>query len=300
MFDYSQFISKYYPDASKKQIGEVKGFLTNFFKLLGDNDASATLRNSGFLCKTFYLHDTNSMSRAQYFKIKKNLLNLFDYYGVQSKVPPIDDVIESHDIDCFFKDLDDVLQFVDSVGEARIRSYDPEVDLNHIKSIIILGWYGFSSEEIASLPLSNVTMKDNRYGVYHLSTSEFVPIRESDYTILASLGTIEHYRGLPSGKLQIVKGDSSLLIRSVRSDSASPQARIFQLLKRFNAATFGGSKIIFRHLSRNAEFVAIREDKQPITLVNKIIEHTRCNQNQAYTIKRQYALWLKKFYNEEI
>ncbi len=299
MIDINGFLQKYYPNCSEAAERDTRSFLAAVERQRGDTELSACLRDKQFLCKCMYMLQEKGLSATTYGKRKTCLANLCDFLHIADyELPLYDEVLASQNVEYLFADLDSLLKFVDDVGYAVIKRYDPSTDLMHIKGIAILGWYGGNIDDIAQAENKDLERDEQLYFV-NIPTRGKTSIRRQDYEILSALSKIDQYHGMPSGRLQYLK-PSNLLFRSIHEGTS--RNRIVQLLKRFNqnVPTNCDSRLVFTYLYRNAKFVEIHNDKSEMPLIKKMVSHLGCPTNHAYMIRIQYALWVKRFFGETV
>lgn len=307
MMDFDAFISAYYSEANEAKQKDVLRFLTNFEEALGDREPTAMLNDKPFLCNLFYIRKgINNISRAHYQKIKDYLLNLLAFFGITAQLPSMEEVIECHDTTLLFKDLDSLLDFIDSVGYARLLDYDQNADLVFVKGIVILGWYGFSREEIITMPKGNLmSISDGTRRVFFPNSPKrrYVDVSERAFNTLICLQDLERYRGLPSGKPQVFKGNERLLFRpTVSSLESLKDENIRNTLHRFNECIPPTKQAMISYglLHKNALFVDIFNDKTEMRLPMKIMKHMSCSQPLAFGYQKQYLRWVEMYHNNEI
>ncbi|MBE7101363.1 MAG: hypothetical protein E7364_07145 [Clostridiales bacterium] len=301
MIDSKAFIEKYYPNANAQRENDVERFLSYVDALLKEDNPSTRLLDKEFLCRTFFLQSTNSISRQHYQKIKEYLLNLFDWFGVLGTVPTREEVMDSQQTSCYFRDLDSILNLIDEIGASLMAGYNPNADLATVKAIVVLGWHGLSPREIAVLKKNELISDDNtRYLLEH--NGEMIAIEDSAYTALKALRYLDSYRGLPSGKVRVFKGDESFLFRPTTSCPRVEENHIILAISRFNSLIpkERNVAIIFRNLRKNALFVKIYQDKSNRTLLEKICSIMGCSENSAFNYREQYYKWVNSIYTNKI
>lgn len=300
MMDYKLFLTQYYPEANEQKVGDVSRFFTHLNLILGDRAIKNALADKAFLCRTFYLQETSGISKPHYLKIRDYLLNLLDYYKVKADVPSREDVIASQTTICYFKDLDALLDFIDYVGELRLSNYNKQVDLANIKTVAALGWYGLTTQEITILPRFCVGRNENNFWLAKPDGTR-LEISERVFNIITTLRSLDEYRGLPSGRKIIFKGDDTYLFRATTATCESiTEDHIIQIIRRFNGAIppVCENAINFRKLRKNALFVEVYNDTSDQLLVNKIMEHMECNRRVAQGYKLEYDRWLELYHKE--
>lgn len=119
-----------------------------------------------------------------------------------------------------YKDLESVIEELDKIGiyhfttlketNPKVVDYIPNEQLLHIKTIIILSWYGFIAKEMIEIEKSNVVNIRDEYYIKHNKTK--VAISQFAYNILQLYIKAKSHRTVPGYKLINYK-DSSKLIR---------------------------------------------------------------------------------------
>lgn len=195
------------------------------------------------------------------------------------------------------------MSFIDSVGEARLgENYNPTTDLVTVKSICVLGWLGFSPNEIAEFKKSELRLLGyDKFLIKH-GDEEF-KVSGAPFAALYYLSDLESYKGLPSGKKMTLTGDPSYLFRpTIHSDKLVGDS-IVQIIRRFNAQIPAFSvqrAIIFRNLRKNALFIEVYNDKSERSLITKISEILKCDQNYALSYKEQYLCFVDALKSNKI
>lgn len=304
MIEVERFLGKYYPAANDARKDDVRRFLNNINQLAGATPLEIALINQEILCKAFYLQKVSSISRPHYQKIKEYLINLFDFLGVQSTVPSRAEVISSQDMICYFRGIDNLLSFIDKVGTTCLVDYNPTQDLIRVKAICVLGWLGFTPEEIAEMKVSDLKPIDtigyklsNKYGTYE--------IYGHPYSSLFYLSDLVQYKGLPSGRKIALSEDSEYLMKPLEAACCEKldSGQIIQIIKRFNACipiNLMQTSIVFRNLHKNALFIEIYNDKSDQPLLSKIAAIMRCSLNYAQSYKEQYSMFVTAIENNMI
>ena len=161
MIDYQDFAARYYPSANTARQNDITRFLDNLAEIIGETPLADALKNTQVLCAAFYLQKAgNNISRPHYQKIKEYLINLLDFVGVDATVPTREEVLASQDTICYFCGINELLEFVDKVGNSALANYNPTTDLVRVKSVCVLGWLGFTPDEIADIKVRDLTPID--------------------------------------------------------------------------------------------------------------------------------------------
>lgn len=300
MLDKEAFISKYYNGASTAMVNDVNRFLDHVENLCAayNEDITAFLQTKNCLVQVFFTKD-DSVSLSHYQKIKRYIKKLLDFCGVQCDIPSRDEVLRSVPTKTMFRDLNSALNFITVAGKRVAPWCDETVDLAAVKSIVILGWYGFSPKEIATLRKDNVVC-DGGYKVKHPFEDAYTDIDEQSYDILSTLGKIDSYQALAT-KRQINLIDSDLLFRgTARTKKDVPDGEhILKILSRFNAVistSYETYHLNFKHLKLNRIFTEIYNDKSDLTLIQKIQGKFDCERSLYFGYKKQYEQWLSQYY----
>lgn len=303
MFDFCSFLQKYYPNANHIKVTDVKRFLENLNNLAQGKDIDSLLQDKSFICKTFFLQKAgNNISRSHYQKVKEYLINLFDYLGIDTIIPTREEVIVSSNMIGYYRSLDHLLSYIDSIGELHLVFYNPKADLIRLKGLCVLGWHGFSLEEITNIK-KNELINISNYGIkINTNHGEFEFYDES-FRVLFYLKDLEEYNGLPSGRKIILRGNDEFLFRPVDSDCNQLDTnKLIQIIKRFNACTPPHkNSIIFRNLYKNAAFLKIyHSNDNGKALIEKIMDEMHCTYNYALSYKQQYLNFVDAFESGKI
>lgn len=299
MIDCKLFVQKYFPDASLQKIKDINGFLENLELIIGDGNAKELLANENFLCRTFFLRRTNNISTPQYQKTKEFLRAVLDYYELTTSIPTHETVLASQEIISYFRDLDDALDFVDKVGYLNSPNYKKDVDLMHIKSIVVLAWYGLSQKSICSMPKGNIEALQNGTYVLHspFSPQKDILISKRAYDILEIMQGLDGYTSISDQRYFHFVGYHNSLLRPTKiTRNGVDEKFICQIILRFNRLNPTNKCLSIKTLRKNALFVEIHNDITDKPLINKIIEHMDCTRKIAHGYKPQYLQWVKLFF----
>ncbi len=291
MIDFKDFVERYYPSANIAQRNDIKRFLDNLLKIIGDTPLNEALKNTQVLHNSFYLQKVgNDISRPHYQKIKGYLNNLIDFLDINSTIPTREEVLTSQNTMSYFKGIDDLFDFIDKVGNSLLADYDPTKDLVRIKSICVLGWLGFSPDEIANIKIDDLSRVDT-IGYRLINKMGSHEIYGKSFLALFYLTELKEYSALPSGKKTSIKGNEEYLLRpTVANCEKLDGEAIIQIIKRFNNCIPPSMKtsIMFRNLYKNALFIEVYNDKSDKSIIQKIISVMRCSPNYALNYKAQY------------
>ena len=227
---------------------------------------------------------------------------LFDFVGIEATVPTREEVLASQDTICYFRGINELLEFIDKVGNSALANYNPTTDLVRVKSVCVLGWLGFTPDEIADIKVRDLTPIDlsgykvtNKSGTYEVYGQPF--------TALYYLSGLEEYNGLPSGRKIILKGSDEYLFRPTDANCEKLDGgQIIQIIKRFNNCIPRSMKtsIVFRNLHKNALFIEVYNDTTDKSLINKITSIMGCTLNYAFSYRDQYMKFVEALENNRI
>lgn len=296
----NKFIESYYSNASETKKNDVKRFLENLENLRGKDSLSDILQDKDMLCESFFMQQRGTISRSHYQKIKEYLLNLFNFTGVFGTVPTREEVIKSRNFAEYFRSLEALLDFIDNVGWTLRKDYNPAADLVRVKGMCVLGWMGFSLNEISALKKKDLVPIDN-IGFKISTNRDIYEIYGEPYSVLYYLRDLKEYNGLVSGKKTVLQGHEEYLFSSFnllmrKRNPADEQNGIsvnhlIQILSRFNndIPKTKGKIITFRNLHKNAMFVEIyKANPSQNEVIPTIAKVMNCTKRYASTYKAQY------------
>lgn len=304
MIDQKVFVEQYYPSANDARKNDVIRFLDNLTELVGNTPIAEALKDKQLLCNAFYVQKAgNNISRPHYQKIKEYLLNVFKHVGVNANVPSREEVIASQESISYFRGLNELLSFIDDVGKEVLKNdYNPTQDLVRVKAVCVFGWLGFTPDDIANLKIRDLSpIGLEGYSVSGRGGS--FEIYGHPFSAVYYLSDLESYKGLPTGRKVILKGNDEYLFRPTDSNCEKLDGgQIIQIIKRFNMSVPRSMKtsIIFRNLHKNELFLEIYNDTSKQTLINKITSIMGCTLNYAFNYRDQYLEFVKALENNEI
>lgn len=282
--------------SNKDEALDFRRWLSTVNEIIAGADLSAALKDPKFLCKMFYAQKTSGVSRTRYQEIKKHIFELQKSLNLPPFVPVREDVLKSQELTCYFKDLDAIIDFINKTGELNLKDYYSNLDLLNIKSIVILGWYGFSLKEISIALKSSIYSENANY--YIKKGENCVQINEIAYDILMRFAASLNHRGLPSGRTQIYKSDDRYLFRSIDERELVNENNLVNVLKRFNQVIEkDGFAIVFRNLRKNALFAEIYNDTAQGKTAEKIMNRLKCDKQTAYGIEKEYTQWVIRYHS---
>jgi len=299
--DIDAIIRKNFGSTSPAEQSKFRKWTSRLEELAGSDSLEDALRKKAFVCKAFYLLNAGTgASLRLYHYIRQYLAFVYEHFGLpaQSFLPSREEVLASQKKTIYFKDLNDVLQFVDNIGNARLSPYDPNQDLLPVKSIIILGWNGFLVQDMIAVKRKDIQKTEDDYYIEHESLGRKT-ISEQEYRILKSFALADEYRTFPSGKIKSLKGNDNLLFRSTREAAEIDKNDILGYLTRFNSAIPNSSHSInLIYLRKNALFVKVLNDTSD-NLTEKIQRYFMCTQPISYAIKKEYLQWKETYYPKD-
>ena len=247
------------------------------------------------ICKLFY-GKGRSVSKSQYYRKRKIIKLFYDWLYEQGAVDKetvrrvydiqLDDVVTDYELSrYFFKDLNEVLEFIRMVGTSQ--GFDDPDDLLNIKAIVILLWYGVELSEIVGIKKSDLNRNDNTVKVGQKS----FPIEPEHMSMLCRFSDIDIYKGFPSQKQQVYVS-SPYLLRSAKQPLMIPN-NVQCAFRRFNlVASQFGRELSVLNIRKNGVFwrVYTRDDNTK-SINNIIIELTGCDTAFAFGYKKIYERW---------
>lgn len=276
-------------------------FYKTVLDVFGEDNQSFEERDK--VCKLFY-GNSSSLSKAQYYRKRNLVRKLYDWLAAQGAVSDdfhkevyglqLQDVVSDTELRrYYFKDLDEVLDFVTFVGLTKGMG-EPN-DMLNIKAIVILCWNQVDLNELQELRKS-----DLRLEVHAVSVGERqIPLTIEHFNILKSFAEIDVHKGFPSQKQQIYMS-SPFLMRSARQVSLSPN-NIQKAIQRFNSvAAKHGKELSILNLRRNGIFsqvYAAGDEKTANTLIQEL---TGCDTAFAFGYKEFYEKWKELIIGGEI
>lgn len=218
----------------------------------------------------------------------------------------------------YFKNLNDVIDFIDLVGKTqfkearkinkRVDIYEPSRDLLAVKSLCILLWYGFNLEEISNIKKSDLKSSNDYYYVEY--NNKRIKIPYSQFKILSNLrdSTGEHSISRPINFARYMDGDTLFRKKHDFITGETTKHRMKSLshtITGFNkiAIKLNAPKLLnAKNLKVNSYFVTAyvnisKFDKASVTKYFYDNFHTATT---AYDYVLQFMQWVKVFYNIEI
>lgn len=264
--------------------------------------ADDNFRHNSRACELFYI--TDKISKAQFFRMKKYVKELYDWLFELGKVTQeqreyvasltMDDVISDEEIrSCYFSNLDGALDFVRAVG--RRCGLDEEDDLLMIKSIVILSWHGLERSEMVKIKKSDLAVADK---TVLFRNREPIVLPTEYFNILHRFAELDMHRGFPTGKRQVYEY-SPYLMRASRSIQMDKD-KVSQAVKRFNVVAIDqfGQRLSTKALQNNGAFCRMLEsgeqDSRALTVAVKNI--VGCDRHAAFWYKVMYEKWKNIFY----
>lgn len=246
------------------------------------------------ICKLFY-GKGKSVSKAQYYRKKKLVKMFYEWLYEQGFVQQntleqvcslrLRDVVTDYELThYYFKNLDDALDFVRTVGMSKgLGEYD---DLLNIKTVTILSWYQVSLMELQELHKSALQPETHTI----LVGERQIQLTVEHFNILKRFAELDVHKGFPSQKQQIYMS-SPFLMRSAKQISLNPN-NIQKAIERFNlVAVEYGKELSILNLKRNGIFsqVYASENKKTANiLIQKLIG---CDTAFSFGYKEFYERW---------
>ena len=270
----------------------VDAFYKTVLEVFGEDHQSFEERDK--VCKLFY-GNSSSLSKAQYYRKRNLVRRLCDWLVTQGAMSEdfrkevyalqLQDVISNVELShYYFKDLDEVLDFVTLVG--LFKGMGELDDMLNIKTIVILSWYQVDLNEMQNLHKSALQLETNTV----LVGEKKIQLTIKHFNILRRFAELDVHRGFPSQKQQIYLS-SPFLLRSAKQMSLSPN-NIQKAIQRFNSvAVEHGKELSILNLRRNGIFgqvYAAGDEKTANTLIQEL---TGCDTAFAFGYKEFYERW---------
>ncbi len=269
-------------------------------------DDPANLNNVYFI-NTVLLGNRGKASRTRFFQAKRFLLSLYELMrqdGLVSdasiayiKGAALSEVVGDKAVTTrMFRDLDTCLNFIDGVSKHN----DGDNTSGYIvKAIIILNWYGFSTDEIISIKKSDFM---SRVRVIKKG-SEAVLFGEREYKELLAYRNASEYKEIVTGRVSAF-ANSDFLMRGVESKGVSS----FGLYTvRCRVSTFSrycekeGKAIDIPKLRRNAIYCKMHDSGvQPddfLKAYKSLVGTKQIDYERVKELKSEYTAWLRRYYN---
>lgn len=287
MIDYQQFYDTY-----GEQFANDSNFsfvCSEFESLFADGDFE-----NGKQLFSLFRSSHRRIGRTRFFTTKKYLKLLYQWlhdcgYVTKEQVLFVDSITMSDVLgaegfmSCYFKDLDDVLDYVGYVETAF--GYGDDAFL-FLKSAIILTWYGVSISKLPSIKKSDIVLENP--GV--VTSDSFLGMEREHVLVLKRFSALEMYRGLPSYRSYTYR-QSDYLFRTKNSESVTcfsieNQVRIFNKI----AFELQGVKITLKAIQVNGVFFRYYDSE-----LKQIPQKA-----ESYWEKAPYQKWKEIFYPEEV
>ncbi len=296
--DIGNIIEAYCNSATKPRETDVKRWYSKICDLSGAESLENSLKSRDFLLRCFATTGTNTISRTQYYSVKEILAYILERLGIDKEnIPSREEIIEFSEMRCYFADIASVISFIDEVGLRMIDGYNPKNGLVRLKSIAILSWYGYSTQEIAEFLNSYIKFD----GVPYLQKNdERLDLTEEEYHILSLQAESTSITTLPKGKTYSYKYNTDYLIKNRSGNPLNCGDNVSKLVEYFNTAANDTRLLSCKGLKLSGIFERIYTDNSSDTIIEKIQRHEKCQRNFAYGRKIIYLKWLKKFHNSEV
>ena len=260
------------------------GWLNKFFPRLesqSKEEVASILLDEKALIKMFSSQERGGVSKSLYYYVQAHILALAEFCGLKREslnIPSRDTVLSALSVVTMYKDLDALMEFVDTV--SRERHGKGKNPLN-VKEVVILGWRGLSLEEAADLKKQEV-VSDGEH--CYVSSARRVKITQKEYNILKARASAQ----------------SEFLFTSARDSAKRIGANtLAAALANFNKTAANTNRaIVFRDLRKNAMFVEVRDEEslagsdfEAATLRQKLREKTGCDEKTAFGFALEYVKW---------
>lgn len=291
--DRKKFIEEYYSNQSDSTISKTLASLRNIENLV-DNLKQLQQDDIALYSKLFSLKPTgNQVSLGKYFEMKALLINLEDFYGTKFYIPRRDELLKYSISASYFRSLDDLINKIDKAAKNNHRLETPYERLLFLKGIVVLGWYGFSLQQITNLQKSSVDLEK----MCIVEDQKYTEIQPHHFEIIKNIKLLKKYK---ISKDVIINQQEIKWLFSCSEDKVSVPAlrqRIVYFNKNLPANV--GFSINYELLYRNNVFAELLdyEIKNKITLPKKDVIaffNKKLNVTTKYSKISRYAdytLW---------
>lgn len=295
--DTEAFIKQYFPEATDATVTRIRNWLKFVEEQLGEPITANALKSKD---KKFYsalfIGETSTIANTKYFMVKRWLTYLFDYVGVDNIIiPEREETLDLAANKSFFKSLQELIDYIDYCGRTKIPNINPSINMLYLKSICILGWYGFSHIQMAEALNSDLVTFEGNFCVKR--DGILIPLKFEEYNILKTFSMTDTHQSYPSGKIIYYKASKYLFkVRNTSDSTGEEMVNIDSLklaIKRFNNNNPKKIDISLRKLRKNKLFIDIYNDKKDLPLCDKIMTHFNTGEDVALVLKKEYTSWLK-------
>ncbi|MCL2847470.1 MAG: hypothetical protein FWE13_01790 [Firmicutes bacterium] len=277
----------------ENSIDAFKEWLSELIKRSAESGLPASLRDDAFVLNSFFTNKkSDAVSRSQYYRIRGRLLFLGEQFNVVDIAIPDRDVVLKHSpSDIYFKDIDELLSFIDSAVKRKFVGYNPNTDNVLIKTISMLAWYGLSEGNMVEIQKSDVRNKSITSFDF-----DFSLLANKEHDVLNRLALSDYYNALPSGKQIMFTGDASYLFRPTRIKlDRIPVSEIAGQIKKFNLLIQNSKQhISVKRLQKNGRFAKVLQDNSGLSDIEKIEKYFKCSRKDnkvAFAIVKDYQNW---------
>lgn len=323
-----QFIDSLYETFTTKDgVDAVNRFKRQVNKIIEETSSSdikeynfEKILNPGNICTFFTDKDGLFIQDRNDFKQTKNILNLFtDWIRNNSSLNVKETLLQymqnityeevfkktmeySH-----FKSIEDIINFIDLVGEARItfervknnniKPYDKEIDLLNLKCLCILIWKGINLSKICKIKDTDII--DN--GIF--VDGNLIEFTEYEMHYVLNFKNTKYERNLINFDLMNYRDGIYLFKKKIATKKDIPVTRDkFSIrLNEFNhcAMYVGAFKILNVVAIKSCGYYhsLYQQTKHDTKKAFLIIRQTHQIADVSYICKR-YLIWYEKFYKE--
>ena len=297
--DFDSFRQKFAnkPDREKKWADAFCDTLDGVF----DDEA---YQSKSKACALFY-GKGNSLSKAQFYRKKKYVIELYQWLHEQEKVTQqfvdyvaglkLEDVVSSAELDIYyFKNFDAALNFVRFVG-SEYGLYNDN-DLLLIKAFLVLAWNSVDIKEMALMRKSDLK-KDAKTVNVRGDESRSIVLSNACFGILADFAAQNTYCGFPMSQERTYRS-SRYLFRSSNKEQMT-EDNIRWSVKNFNnEAKQYGHVLAPTALRKNGLFCVALEQDNGKQSINSLLIPMCKNRQMAFGYARFYQAWKEKYHNE--
>jgi hypothetical protein len=255
-------------------------------------------------CSLFY-GKGNGLSKAQFYRKKKYVVELYKWLHEQEKVTQqfvdyvaglkLEDVVSGAELDFYYSEsFDAALNFVRFVGsEYGLRQDD---DLLFIKAFLVLSWNSVDIKEMALMRKSDLK-KDTKAVNVRGDEPRSVALNDRCFSILANFAAQNAYCGFPMQQERTYRS-SHYLFRSSNKERMT-EDNIRCSIKSFNKeAKQYGHVLAPTALKKNGLFCTVLEQDKGEQSINSLLIPLCKNRQMAFGYAGFYQAWKEKYHNE--
>ena len=269
-----------------------------FCKRLKEIGNSKNFANLDTAISLFY-GEAPTLGKALFFKNKKMVISFYRWLEQEGIVTSelrsqvenlkLDDVAMSQFAIYYYKNIDDVLGYIDQL--VRIRRCDPDSVL-FVKSVIILTWYQVTLEEMVLIKKGDLVI-DSKMVQIPCEPQKTLFLEEKYFNILLQYADLQSYES-PLSQRRFVLSYSRYLFRTYRYSQMSANS-VSCKIKAFNSAVCTNKELHLPEIAKNGVFYEVLKNNK--SSINAEIQRiTGCDKPAASGYARLYEGWKRMYY----